>query len=171
MSSVASTPVIPADGSLVLTDGTGSPVTLTVPYDNGNLKIDEIAEADNDVQAFRDRNGVYAVRKTGKKTSQKLTFTADLVGATDATVANLLDFIRRANKYSGNTSTLPTSAGDAYCMKVKWAFERTTFGASQDGYFEYKYAHLSASVEEGLPSKLNVSVEAFLYSTDYLTVQ
>jgi len=169
--SVADVPVLPADGTLTLGDGTGTPVTLTIPYDNGNVKIEDFEADDQEAQAFESRGGtIYAIRDVKKKISTKITFTADFVGATDSAKANLLDFIRFTNKYSANVSTLAAANGKAKLISFKWAFERTNFGATADGSFTYKYCRAKASIEEGVPSKFSISLEAFHFSTDYLTV-
>ncbi len=169
--SVADVPVLPADGTLTMGDGTGTPVTMVIPYDNGNVKVEDFEVDDMEVQAFESRGGtIYAIRDVKKKTSTKITFTADLVGSTDSAKANILDFIRFTNKYSGNVTTLPSTAGKAKLISFKWGFERSNFGATADGSFTYKYCRAKASIEEGVPSKISISIEAFHFSTDYVTV-
>ena len=50
------------DGQLVLKDGTGSPVQLTVAYEEGNISLDNLVNSDAQT-VVRDRNIIVSVRK------------------------------------------------------------------------------------------------------------
>lgn len=160
--SLGTNPVITKDSTIVLSDGTGTPVTLTVPCDNGNLKISKFAQGDQEVQAFKYRGVTRALRKIGDIEGYDISFDCDLVGLTDAATGNVLDWFRKTGVYASNTSTLPASAGDVHTSKLKFTVEGTDRGASADGNVEFSYFHGSAEIEEGIPTKLKISGKAYI---------
>ena len=52
---LAAVPFVPSDGALVFTDNTGTPLSFTVPYEDGNLSFGTITHNQKAVQEFLHR--------------------------------------------------------------------------------------------------------------------
>lgn len=168
--SVALNPLIPKDGRIVISDGAGSPISLTVLYEDGDLQAAGLMKDQQEVQAFRRRGTFYSGRQIGSKDIE-FSFTCHALGILgDGTTALMGDVILRKGVWVAATSTLPLTAGDAFCVQLAWTGERTDFGASADSSLTLKYCHLTADFSEGLPGKWSIKGTAFIYSTDWMTV-
>jgi len=172
---LAAVPFVPSDGALVFSDATGTPLTFTVPYEDGNLSFGTISHNQKAVQEFLHRGRWYGVRETDDVTPE-FTFTAHLIGFTDASSATLLDIVRRTGVWAAAVSTLPASAGGmnaggtkgVWCVQLKWTGERSDFGGTADSTVTAKYCRITAEIAEGVPAKLTITGQMFPYSTDYL---
>lgn len=172
---LAAVPFIPADGALVFSDAAASPLSFTVPYEDGDLQFGEVMHSQKEVQAFLARGRFYSAREV-EDVIPTFTFNAHLVGFTDATSATLLDIVRRAGTWAAATATLPSTAGGlvtggargVWTMQMKWTGERTDFGGTADSTLTLKYCRIRASFSEGVPGKITISGQALPYSTDYM---
>jgi hypothetical protein len=63
------------DGSITLLDGTGTPVTIVVPFTQGDLTIDGLSKDLREVVAYQSRGTLHSIRY-GDKTFPTVTFTA-----------------------------------------------------------------------------------------------
>jgi hypothetical protein len=165
--SLAAAPLIPNDGSLTFSSSGGG-VSWTLQYEDGDFKFGPTAEGQKDVEKFFTRGAFYAARKTMDKV-MPFSFTAHAVGFTDATAKTAYNMVRKLGPWAGATSTLPTTAGDVWCLQTVFAGERTNFGASADASVTMKYCHMEIEFSEGTPGKFTISGELYPYSTDYFT--
>ena len=60
---INSVPVVPRDGTITVSDATGSPITLTVQYEDGDFQVGPLRESNMTTQAFFDRGIEFGVRK------------------------------------------------------------------------------------------------------------
>lgn len=117
------------DGTINLADGTGTPVTLDVPFSTGDLKISGLSETQQNVSRYETRGQLNTVRHTSR-TYPTGSFSFQLAEFSDATVGTVADFVLKRNKYSGNASTL--TSGDVYCIDITLTVEGTDHGDSAD---------------------------------------
>ena len=164
--SLANTPLIPADGVLVLSDASGTPKTVTISYTDGDLKIDGIAADSSDITVFESRNVPYAARNTGRKRI-KVTFSCHALDLANGSAGTPLDAIRGTGNFSGGTSTW--TAGDARFLRCTWTGERTAFGSTADASIVLKKVRFDGSFSEGIPGKLEFSGEAIIVDADTST--
>lgn len=165
---LATNPLVPKDGSIVITDGAA--LSLTINYEDGDFSVSGLQKDQRSTQVFRNRGKTYSVRETDD-TDIEFSFSChaiSLVG--DGTTATIGDVVRRSGVWVAATSTLPAASGDAYCVQVKWTGERTNFGATSDTSVTLKYCHLSLDYAEGIPGKLSIKGTAYCISTDYITI-
>ena len=162
-------PLIPADGSTVITDG--GALTLTVNYEDGDLSITGLnGQNQKSYQSFKHRGKTYAVRAV-EDVDIEFSFTCHAVHIIgDGTTGTLGDAILRKAVWSAATSKLASTAGDAYLLQVKWTGERTNFGATNDNTVQVKYCSLTLDFSEGVPGKFSVKGTCYPISTDYLTI-
>jgi len=136
------------DGSITFSDGTGTPVTMSVPYTTGDLSIDGLAETQNEVVAYETRGTLNSVRHTARTyPSGSLSF--QIADFTDATVDTAIDFALKQNKFSTNTSTLST---DVYAFDIILTVEGTDFGDAADETITMTDCHVTTAVAEGDPN-------------------
>lgn len=167
---LAQAPLVPKDGTLVITDNAGTPLSLTVQYEDGDFSIDNMQEDQWEVQTFLDRGTPYSVRRT-EKSPLSFSFSAHAVALLgDGTTAGLADVVLKKGVWASASSKLPTANGDAYLVQVAWTGERSDFGASADAGLTLKYCRLKMSFAEGVPGKINITGECIPLSTDYMTV-
>lgn len=161
------TPLLPVDGSITITDG--GALSFTVAYEDGDFQFGDVNPTQKTRQSFMKRGKVYAVRDVEDQPIE-VTFTCHAVHIIgDGTTATIGDVVLKKGPWSSATSTLPTTAGDAYCLTVKWTGERSNFGATADNSVTLKYCTLDLNFAEGVPGKLSLKITAHTYSTDYIT--
>lgn len=169
---LAANPMIPNDGVVSLTDATPTtPITTSVQYEDGDFQVTGLRKSQKAVQVFKSRGRTYAIRETE---DQEIDFSFSchaiaLVG--DGTLALPSDAIlrRTGTPWATAISTLPLSAGDAYCLLVGFRAERTNFSATADAYVGLKYCSISMDFQEGIPGKLSFKGTAYIISTDYIS--
>lgn len=151
------------DGSITLDDGTGSAVTLVVPVTVGDFAIDDMRAASlitseqNEVVAYETRGKLDGVRHTSRIYPSG-SFSAHMREFTSATVGLLTDFIRKANAYSANVSTLAAGAtADVYTIKLTLTVEGTTHGDGADAVAILDDCHCAISFAEGEPNTFTIS--------------
>ena len=148
------------DGSLALEDG-GTPTTLTVPVSVGDWSIDNLKAASaitseqNEVTAYETRGKFDTVRHS-TRIYPSGSFTVHFRQWTSATAGEVIDFIRKQNGYSGNVSTLGSSA-DVYAIKITLTVEGTTHGDDADSAIVMDDCHCSVAVSEGDPTTATIS--------------
>jgi hypothetical protein len=143
------------DGTITLEDGTGSPVTLVVPFSVGDFSLDGLAATLNEVTAYETRGTLNTVRHTAR-TYPTLSFSMQVADYADGTDGTVLDFVRFANSYSANVSTLGANA-DVKTVKVTLTVEGTDHGDAADHTIVLDDVHVTASSSEGDPNTVSIS--------------
>ena len=159
----AAAPLVPKDGVITISDGAGTPLTVEVMYENGNLSISDLVAGNWDTQVFYDRGVPYASRATTKK-EIKVSFKCDAVNLTGA--ASPLEAFRKTGTWASATSTLPTSNGgsEVHMVQISWAGERSNFGATADASIVLKKVRVTSSFNEGTPGELSFEGVAYVFS-------
>lgn len=168
----ASIPMIPKDGTILINDNTGTPLALTIQYEDGDFAVTNIKASQLAVQGFKDRGVTYSVRSTEDENIE-FSFTAHAIAFRgDGTTADIGDVVLRTSVWAAAVSMAGSTAalGDAYLLKVTFTGERSNFGATSDTTCVLKYCHLTMDFSEGVPGKFSIKGTLFPLSTDYLTV-
>jgi hypothetical protein len=164
----AATPFVPKDGKITIADNTGTPKTLVIPYEDGDLQISGLEASQQSHQEFRARGKVYSVR-TVEDRPIEFTFTCHATQfLSDGTTATPFDVAMQLGVWS-SAVTMSPNTGDAFLVKVTWTGERTNFGATADNTVVYKYCRLEVDFAEGMPGKFTVKGTAYNFSTDAYT--
>lgn len=119
-------------GALSLADGTGTPVTLTVSYDKGDLQLSGLGAVLNDLVHVT-RRGKYVSSAHGARrfpTVSFSAFTTNFVGSSTTAPGSLLEFLTGKGAYSANISTL--GSGRPMAVKLTLTIEGSNFGDSAD---------------------------------------
>jgi len=166
--SIAANPLIPRDGTLVLSDGAA--LSLTLLYEEGDLDVQGFEKGSFDFQSFWSRGQWFAGRET-QTHEMEIAFSCYAVGLIgDGSTALIGDVINRLGVWASATSTLPTSTGGAYTVKLAWTGDRTSYGGSANSTLTMKYVRLSAGFSEGVGAKWSIKGRLVPYSSDYLTI-
>jgi|TARA_Y100000310_G_scaffold290310_1_gene317394 hypothetical protein len=143
------------DGSLTLSDGTGSPVTLVVDLEVGDMSVSGVSESHKTVNPYYSRGSLVSLRK-GQDAHPAISFSTLMGGLSDAVLTTVSDFIFRRNSYSGNIST-STALGDAYTVDMELTIEGTDFGDAADHVVTVTDVHATRDLSEGEPNTLAFS--------------
>lgn len=154
------------DGTLVFSDGTSPPVTLTVPVSVGDTTIENLRAAStitgttNATSAYTTRGKRDGERANGERTPPAGAFSCHFRQFTNASAGEPLDFIRFTNAYSANVPTNGANA-DVKEFDIILTVEGTTHGDGADHVATLSDCDCVASVAEGDPNILSVSYTAF----------
>jgi len=117
-------------GSFTLSDGTGTPVTLTAAYDRGDVAISNLSGPYLNEVVNHERRGNYVSSSYGARRYPSITFSAYLTGEGASAPGSLHAFLMRATPYGSNVSTL--GSGRVYAVKFTLNIEGTDFGDAAD---------------------------------------
>lgn len=117
-------------GSFTLSDGTGSPVTLTAAYDLGDVNISGLSGPYLNDVVHHERRGKYLSSSYGQRRYVSIAFSCYLTGEGAAAPGSLQAFLGKRTPYTANISTL--GSGRVYAVKFTLNIEGTDFGDSAD---------------------------------------
>ncbi len=151
------------DGSITLSDGTGSPVTLVVPFSTGDLSTDGEQETQNAVNAYETRGVLHTVRH-GAKSYISGSFSFMVPEYTNSSIGVAIDFLKQQNAYSGNNSTLvPT---EVYAVDIILTTEGTDLGDGKDHTTTLTDCVCTIARAEGEPNTASISFTCYGTMTD-----
>lgn len=142
------------DGSLTLKDGTGTPVTLVIPFTMGDFTLSGLQETQRAVVAYETRGTLHTIRHS-TRTYPTGSFTLALADFSDATNQTALDFLMQRNSYSANVSTLTPT--EVYAVDLVWTVEGTNLGDPADHVATMTDCVCTLDLAEGEPNTLSVS--------------
>tara|TARA_Y100000310_G_C20194864_1_gene584177 strand:- start:3 stop:497 length:495 start_codon:yes stop_codon:yes gene_type:complete len=143
------------DGTLAIEDGTGTPISLTVQYEEGNFSGDGFSEGQKDVTPYMDRGDLCSLRYT-VQTFPTFSFDAYLTDLSDGTEKTLWDLVNGTGAFAAAVSTRGANA-ECLTYKLTWTVEGTDHGDSADHVLTLDDCRLSISIAEGDPNKQSIS--------------
>ena len=145
------------DGLITLASGGGSPITLTVQYENGDFSLTGSNQGNYDITKYLDRGDLGSVRKTARSFPTG-SFSAHLTELSDATNLTLWDAVNRTGAFAAAVSTLGANA-DVYTLNIVLTIEGTQFGDATDHVLTLNDCRCSIDVSEGDPDSFSLSFE------------
>jgi hypothetical protein len=143
------------DGTILIEDGTGTPLAVTVQWEAGDFSITSLNQGNVDATTYLDRGELGSVRKTSR-TFPTFSFSAHMTDLSDATDKLLYDAVNKTGAFSAAVSTGGT-ASDVYMLKVTLTIEGTNFGDSADHIMIMNNCHLSIDFAEGDPNSFTIN--------------
>lgn len=143
------------DGSLTVKDGTGTPVTLAIPFTMGDFSISGLNQSLRATNVYETRGVLVGLRK-GAKSFPTGSFSCMIADYSDATNQTAIDFLRKTGSYSANISTT-AALGDVYTVDLVFTVEGTDLGDSADHVITLEDCDCSIDISEGEPNTLSVS--------------
>lgn len=153
------------DGIIKVEDGTGSPLSYTCLFDEGNLTVSGLTQQLNEVATYESRGALKSVRHTAR-TYPSGSFSVMLTDITDGSDATLIDILLKQGAYAAGISTLGANA-DVYAVKITLTVEGTDHGDSADHTIVMDDAACSVDLAEGDPN--TVTVNFTVYGTVTMT--
>jgi hypothetical protein len=144
------------DGSITLTDGTAvTPITLVIPFTQGDLSITGLQQNQNDVVAYQTRGVLHSVRHAAANfpTGSLSFMVADYSDGTDQTA---IDFLLKQASYSANVTTL-TNSTEVYALDILLTVEGTDHGDSADATISLSQCACTLDITEGEPNTVSVN--------------
>lgn len=139
------------DGTILIADGAA--LTYTVTYEDGDFKLDGLAQGLNEIAAYEDRGELFSLRLT-KPAYPTFSFSAILTDVSSAAYATLVDACMKQNIWSAATSTTATT-GDVYTLNVTI----TVAYSAESHVVAMTNCVLTVGIAEGDPDKVTVSGE------------
>lgn len=149
------------DGTITLIDGTGTPVTLEIQYEEGNLTFDTPKAAQT---VIRDRGTISTVRKGDDEPAASGSFSAFFRQFTDGSEAgSILDFVNKTGNYSSNTSTGSSGSPfvEFYCIDIEYEVDGTGLGDDAVTKATLGKCVCTASFTEGDPSSFTINFTSY----------
>lgn len=119
-------------GSVQLLDGTGTPVTLTLSTDRGDLKLTNLSAKLN-APVIQQRRGKFGSLNRGERLFVGVSLSCwvgNIVGSSSSAPGTPFEFVNKLGAYSANVSTL--GASREYTFDLKYTIEGTNFGDAAD---------------------------------------
>ncbi len=148
------------DGSLVISDGTGTPITLTVSFDEGNFTVNNLKSTLAETVAYETRGQLRSVRHTTILLPTG-SFSVMFNQFSEATVGTVCDAILKNGAFS---SAVSVDGANAEVMKYDLAFTvaGTVHGDASDHTFGATSCELVLdSFSEGDPNTVSVSFTCY----------
>ena len=149
------------DGVITLKDGTGTPITLEIAYEEGNLTFDTPKAAQT---VIRDRGAITTVRKGDDEPAASGSFSAFFRQFTDgAEAGSILDFINNTGNYHTNNSTGATGVPfvEFYCIDIEYQGDATALGDDAATTATLSKCVCTASFTEGDPSSFTINFTSY----------
>ena len=145
------------DGSIQLKDGTGTPLTVTVQFENGDLSLSGTNQGNYEHTKYLDRGELGSIRKTNRMFPTG-SFTCQMTDLSDATDRLIWDIVNKTGAFTAAVSTLGANA-DLYTLDVVLTIEGTNFGDSADHVLTMEDCRCSIDFAEGDPSNFTINFE------------
>ena len=133
------------DGAISASDGTGAPVTLSIPFTMGD----------------QSRGVLTAVRKAAR-TYPSGSFSFQVADYSDAIDQTAIDYFLKSNSYSANISTLAAGAdADVYTVDLVLTVGGTAVGDTADHTVTLTDCDVTLDVSEGEPNSASISFTCY----------
>jgi len=143
------------DGTIVIKDGTGTPIALTVEFEAGDFAISSLsANSNTETTTYLDRGSLGSVRLTNQ-TFPTWSFTAHMTDLSDATNKTLWDAVNKTGTFAAAVSTITNS--DVYGLDVVISIEGSNLGDPTDHVLTLVGNRLSIDFAEGDPNSFTVN--------------
>lgn len=144
------------DGSLTIADGTGTPLEITVQFENGDFSVSGLSPQLREVAAYESRGSFNTLRHTNR-TYPSGSFTAKAAEFSEDSVGTLADAIlQQGTVWAAALSTLGANA-DVYTVDLQFTVEGTDFGDAADGALTLEDCYCTIDFAEGDPNSFTVN--------------
>jgi len=145
-------------GSVIVSDGTGTPLTVTVQFDQADFSVSGLKDKLKDTTAYQSRGTLHSVRYTSR-VFPTLSFSAMVSEFSETSSGTLIDMItgKSGTPYAARVSTLGATA-DVMTFDVKLTIEASDFEAgTSDLSLICEDVELSFDFSEGDPDTISIS--------------
>lgn len=144
------------DGSVALKDATGTPITVTAQYSNGDFGASGLQNGQREITHYEARGVITSVRKTTVKLVSG-SFSCQMTGLTNAT-AFAADAVMKTGAFSAGVSTLGSSA-EVWAVTIVWSEAAVNGGTVST--MTLTNCVVTLDVSEGDPNTLSFSYTCY----------
>jgi hypothetical protein len=165
-----------ARGVLLLSDGTGTPVTLVIPMAQGDFTLGPISQYLNEPVIYTARTRIIGLG-WGAPAQPAISLTAmvgNLVGSSNTAPGTVLEFITGKGAYAANISTL--GANRPMTVDLRMTIEGTDFGDTADETIDCEDVQMTIEFSEAAEGN-SISISGtvlgalvFTNSTNIITI-
>ena len=148
-----------SDGTITLKDGTGTPLSCTIKFDNGDFSIDGLKAKLRETNPYQHRGVLSSVRHT-TRTFPTGTFTCSMSEFTSAAANSVSDAVLKNGAFAAAISTLGANA-DVYTLDIQITEEGTNFGDAADHSFTLEDCECSLAYNQGDPNTFSLSFTVY----------
>ena len=125
-----------ADGLITFKDGTGTPITLAIAFDQGNFSVSGLKGSLRETVAIESRGELVTLRK-GKRSYPTGSFSAHFTEVSKGSgAANLIDALtRKSGTLWASAKSTTEALGDLYTLDIAFTIEGTDLGDGADHTF------------------------------------
>jgi hypothetical protein len=154
-------PKMRRDSKITLKDGTGTPVTLEISFEEGNFQF---TPTKPEQVVIRDRHAISNIRRGNEEATASGSFTIYLREFTDSAQAgSAIDFVNKTGFYASNVSTGATGTPriEEYCIDIEFEVEGTDNGDDADHVATLTKCICDLAITEGDPSTIQISFVSY----------
>jgi hypothetical protein len=143
------------DGAIILKDGTGTPIAVTIEFESGDFSISGLsANANTEVTTYLDRGSLGSVRLTSQQ-FPTWSFTCHMVEFSDAVTKTVWDAVNKTGTFAAAVSTITNS--DVYGLDCVINIEGTTLGEATDHTLTLVGNRITLDFAEGDPNSFTIN--------------
>jgi hypothetical protein len=143
------------DGVIILKDGTGTPIAVTIEFESGDFSISGLsANANTEVTTYLDRGSLGSVRLTSQQ-FPTWSFTCHMVEFSDAVTKTVWDAVNKTGTFAAAVSTITNS--DVYGLDCVINIEGTTLGEATDHTLTLVGNRITLDFAEGDPNSFTLN--------------
>lgn len=135
-------------GTITLSDGTGSPITLVMRFDKGDLKFGGVVPGLREAVAITSRGKLRSLRR-GQPVYPTVSFSCRVTDFSETGTGTPLDWLAKTTgtPFASRVST-SASIGDLDTTDVIFKMEGTEYGDGADHTIKLEDVHLTMDFEE-----------------------
>jgi hypothetical protein len=143
------------DGQIILKDGTGTPIAVTIEFESGDFSISGLsANSNTEVTTYLDRGSLGSVRLTSQS-FPTWSFTCHMVEFSDAVTKTVWDAVNKTGTFAAAVSTITNS--DVYGLDCVINIEGTTLGEATDHTLTLVGNRITLDFAEGDPNSFTIN--------------
>jgi len=143
------------DGQIILKDGTGTSIAVTIEFESGDFSISGLsANSNTEVTTYLDRGSLGSVRLTSQ-TFPTWSFTCHMVDFSDAVTKTVWDAVNKTGTFAAAISTITNS--DVYGLDCVINIEGTTLGEATDHTLTLVGNRITLDFAEGDPNSFTIN--------------
>lgn len=147
------------DGSLVISDGTGTPISITVQFDQGDFSITGLKAKLAETTAYETRGLLRSVRHT-TRVYPTGSFTCMMADFSEATTGTVADAILKNGAFSAAISSDGANA-DVYKLNLAFTCAGIVHGDAADGTFTMANCECTISFSENDPNSFSIDFTVY----------
>jgi hypothetical protein len=144
------------DGSWTLSDGAGTPVTLSVDYAHAAVTLSGVHEKLRDVVAYEVRGAFKTVRHT-TRVYPTITLEVTMTDLSEDVSGTVADFVLGNGTIGAAIVSTSGANADVRTLDLIFAGEFTDLGDAADGAFTCKNVYFVLDVAEGEPNTFTLT--------------